>query len=397
MEQHDPKELGFDAERLERVSSITERYIEAGEIAGAVAAVARRGQVAYLRAHGRRDIEHDSPMTSDALFRIYSMSKPIATAALMMFVERGLVRLTDPLSRFVPEFAGMSVYLAGEEPPFRTEPADREILVWDLLTHTAGLAYGIGDEHPVEKEFERTVWAAAAGNPALSLADLSALIARLPLVHHPGTNWRYSVACDLMGAIIEVVTGRSFAEVLATDVFAPLGMHETWFTIPESEYPRVAQVYAMHENGLEPDADPPIMAYWGQRAHPSGGGGLVSTVADYLKFEEMLRNEGKIDDGFLLSPRTVRTMMQDHLPPGVARWDDPGAGFGFGGRVITDTRYAREYGSVGQYSWGGAANTHFWIDPQERISAVVMLQRVPAFEIQITDDIRTAVYQALVD
>ncbi|MFP4114148.1 MAG: serine hydrolase domain-containing protein [Spirochaetota bacterium] len=407
MERNRPEALGLSSRRLEQIGRIADDYIERGEVSGTVVAVVRDGSLAYVDARGSRNVELGLPMTEGTLFRIYSMTKPITTAAVMLLFERGGLRLTDPLSRFFPEFGEMGVYVSGTgasaanptsptEPSFKTVPAEREIRVWDLLTHTAGLAYGIGDEHPVEKAYERAVWAPLAQDPEMSLAEMAANIASLPLVHHPGHAWRYSIACDLLAAVVERVTGAAFADFLTHEILVPLGMTETWFTVPPSERERLAVVYEQTDAGLRPADDPPIMSFTRARRHANGGGGLVSTMHDYLRFAQMLLDEGRAGNDYLLSPRTVRMMMTNHLPPNVERWDRPGSGFGFGGQVVTDVTQLTEYGSAGRYSWGGAASTLFWVDPEERLAVVLLLQRVPGFSSRITDDLYTTVYQALV-
>lgn len=396
MESRPVEDLGFSERRLSQVAQVAERYIQAGAVSGVVVGILRHGAIAQLSAHGLRDISSGAPMATDTLFRIYSMTKPLTTAAALLLYERALIRLTDSLSTFFPGFREMEVYLAGEAPPFRTTRALREITIGDLLTHTAGLAYGIGDEHPVEKEFERTVWGALASDPELSLAEMASMVADLPLVHQPGTHWRYSIACDLLAAVVEQVTRTPFAEFLTREILQPLGMEESWFTVPEAERARLAVVYEETDAGLEPSEDPPVMSYLRPRKHANGGGGLVSTATDYLRFARMLLEGGKNGDGHLLSPQTVRLMMTNHLPPGIAGWDRPGMGFGYGGDVVTDPGQIGGYGRPGRYSWGGAASTLFWVEPELDLAAVLMLQRVPGFSSLVTNDLATSIYQAVI-
>ena len=395
-----PEELGFDPGRLARLSSVADRYIDAGSVAGVVTAVLRDGAIAWLEARGRREIDSGAPMATDTLFRIYSMTKPITSAAVMILVEEAKLRLTDPLSRYFPEYRDMEAYVGGLEPPFRTEAATREIAVRDLLTHTAGLGYGIGDEHPLEKQVQAELWETVARDRRLTLRRFAELVADLPLVHQPGTHYRYSLAIDLLGALVEEVSGMPLARFLEERLFAPLGMEDTFFTVPESKRGRLAGVYARGDGGLEPVPDPPLLAYTEPDAHPNGGGGLVSTACDYLSFAQMLLNGGRAPSGDgrpgarVLGPRTVAMMMTDHLPPRVPGWSSPGAGFGYGGKVVTDVTQLPEYGSAGRFSWGGAASTLFWVDPAERLAIVVLYQIMPYVD-DLSLDLYTTVYQAI--
>ena len=402
--RRDPADLGFDVGRLARVNDVVERARAASQCAGAVIGIVRDGALAWLSAHGARDLSTGAPMREDTLFRIYSMTKPITSAAVLMLMEETALRLTDPLSRFLPEFAEMDVYVAGKEPPFRTEPATREITIRDLLIHTAGLGYGIGDPHPVEEQLARQVWEVVDRNPELTLTEVASTFASCPLVHQPGTHWRYSVATDLLGAVIEVVSGQTLDRFLKERIFDPLGMSDTFFTVPEERRDRLAVCYTPGDDGLEPVADPPKMAFTRPTRHPSGGGGLVSTAGDYLTFAQMLLNQGCVPARAgkpverLLGPRTVSMMMTDHLPRGVGGWDGrAGFGFGYGGQVVTDATQLSTYGSVGQFAWGGAASTLFVVEPAERLAVVIMQQVVPGFVYPLPGDIGTAIYQAIVE
>ncbi len=402
--RRDPADLGFDVGRLARVNEVVQRALDANQCAGAVVGIVRDGALVWLSTHGARDLSIEAPMMEDTLFRIYSMSKPITSTAVMMLFEEAALRLTDPLSRFLPDFGQMEVYVAGDEPPFRTEPATREITIRDLLTHTGGLGYGIGDPHPVEEQLTREVWDTVDRNPEVTLLEAASAIASCPLVHQPGTHWRYSVATDLLGAVVEVVSGQSLDAFLKERIFDPLGMTDTFFTVPEERRERLAVCYTPGENGLDPAPDTPRMGFTRPTRHPSGGGGLVSTAGDYLAFMQMLLSKGRATvrtgkpGDRLLGARTVTMMMTDHLPPGVGGWEDrPGYGFGYGGRIVTDATQLSPYGSQGQFAWGGAASTIFFVDPAERLAVVVLQQVVPGFVYLLTEDIGTAVYQAIVD
>ena len=393
------EELGFNTERIARLRTVADRYIDDGKTAGVVTAVLRDRALAWVDARGCRDLAAGSTMTSDTLFRIYSMTKPVTSAAVMLLVEATTLRLTDPVSRFFPEYREMEVYVEGEAPPFRTEAARREITIRDLLTHTSGLAYGIGDEHPVEKVFETEVWAAMAEDPAMTLREVARRVAGYPLVHQPGTHWRYSSSIDLLGAIVEEVAGVPFDAFLHERIFEPLGMEDTFFTVPQTKRGRLAGVYTRGDAGLEPIADPPWMSFTSPDSHP-GGGGLVSTAADYLTFAQTLLNGGRGPDcdgrpgERILGPRTVAMMMSDHLPPNVAAWNTPGAGFGYGGQVVTDPGRFSGYGSPGRFTWGGAASTLFTIDPGDRLIFVVLHQIMPHVD-DLSTDLSTTVFQAI--
>ena len=395
-----PEALGFDGKRLAQIGDVGDRYVDTGRTAGVVTAVQRDGALAWLDARGCRDLASNAPMEPDALFRIFSMTKPITSAAVMMLVEETKLRLTDPVSGFFPEYKAMEVYVAGTEPPYQTEAATREITIRDLLTHTSGLAYGIGDEHPIEKQYEREVWEPVGRDPDLSLRELARLVSRLPLVHQPGTHWRYSIAIDLLGAIIEEVSGLSLDRFLGERFFDPLGMRDTFFTVPKEKHSRLAGIYSPGETALEPVPNLPTLPFTTPTAHPNGGGGLVSTAADYINFAQMLLNGGRAPDSGssrgerILGPRTVSMMLTDHFPRGVLGWASPGVGFGYGGSVVTDVTQLSGYGSVGRFSWGGAASTIFWIDPVERLVGV-MLQQIMPYTDALMNDVQTTVYQAI--
>lgn len=393
MRRGNPSELGFSADRLKRVDEVAQRYVDSAEVAGVDVTIGRRGLIAHRYFTG--------DAAADTLYRIYSMTKPITSVAVMILVEECRLRLTDPVSRFFSEFANMQVYVSGEAPPFETRATDREITIRDLLAHTSGLAYGIGDEHPVEQAMADTVFAAVAADRSLPLREIVRLIAELPLVHQPGSAWRYSIGIDVLGAIIEEVAECPLQEYLAKRVFEPLGMTDTFFTVPADKRSRLATLYTRGESGLEPAPETPVMAYTEPNPHPNGGGGLVSSTADYLAFAQMLLDGGigpaEYGSHRILGPRTVDLMLRDHLPPRISGWDRPGYGFGLGGSVLTDPARAGDYGTPGRFAWGGAAGTFWWIEPEEALSAVMMIQLMPADDLAMRNDLYTAVHQALMD
>lgn len=401
MQIGNPVELGFSKQRLSRIEALTNHAISEGQIAGIDVLVARRGRIAFRFTGGKRDIAAGEAIEPDTLYRIYSMTKPITSAAVMLLVEEARVRLTDPISKFFPEFGEMEVYQSGTQAPFATVPSTTPITIRHLLTHTAGLGYGIGDQHPVEKHIEATLLPLLARDPEVTLADLARELATFPLLHQPGTAWRYSLGIDVLGAIIEQVSGSSFAEFLQERLFVPLGMADTFFTVPEAKRPRLGPVYTRTDTGLEPQPDSMIMAYTRANAHPNGGGGLVSTTSDYLAFAQMLLDGGRAPDSRggdqILSPRTIDVMIRPHVAPDTPGWQRPGLGFGYGGSVVCDPDMLPSYATRRRFGWGGAAGTRFWVEPEEQLLGIVMIQLMPPETSQVVDDIQTTIWQAIVE
>jgi CubicO group peptidase (beta-lactamase class C family) len=397
MDKRNPADLGLSVDRLSQVKRVINEAIERREIAGAVVGVLRHGSLAYLEATGLRNLERELPMQEDTLFRIYSMTKPITSAAIMMLVEECRIGLHAPISRFLPGFREMEVYVGGNEPPFRTEDADREITLHDILTHTSGLGYGIGNEHPVEKTLER-LWDRIAMKRDTSLREMAELIADVPLVEQPGTAWRYSAGIDVAGALVEEVSGQTLDRFIEERILEPLGMKNTWWTVPEDERDRLAVVYTDGEAGLVPVPDIPLMAFFEPHRSLNGGGGLVGTIEDYLRFCQMLLDGGYAPEAgrHILAPATVRMMMTDHVAPSIPRTELIGSGFGYGGRVVTDTRYYRQYASEGLFSWGGAASTEFFVSPADDLAMVFMTQRMPGFTSDVNGHVWLSVFQSLI-
>jgi CubicO group peptidase (beta-lactamase class C family) len=326
------------------------------------------------------------------------MTKPITSVAVLTLFELGKLRLSDPVSHFFPQFRSMQVYQSGSAPPFQTIEAEREITIWDLLTHTSGLAYGIGNEHPAEQAFADAVWNPLVKDPDLDLEYFAEVVAEQPLLSQPGTEWRYSASADLLAAIVERIAGRGFEEYLRDTITGPLGMSDTHFTVPHSDRARFATMYGMQEDGtIAPVPDPKIMGFVRPTSHPNGGGGLVSTAHDYLQFAHMLSAGGELDGTRILGARTVELMTSNHLPGGFAVNGRQGVGFGLGVEVLRDVTSRPTYGSVGQYGWGGAATTRFWIDPRENLVVLVLLQLLPGFCRPIVDDVYAATYQAIAE
>jgi CubicO group peptidase (beta-lactamase class C family) len=382
-----PESLGLSSERLERVADLMQGEIDADVFSGSVTLIARNGQIAYFEAQGDMDLESGRPMPKDAVFRIMSMTKPVVAVALLMMVEEGKVRITDPVSRFIPELHGMRVAVAGAPPssasPASTVEAEREVTLRDLLTHTAGLMSG-GPSSAYGVEI-------GAGE---SLADVLPRLANVPLDFQPGTRWSYSgqYGFDVLVRVVEVASGMPFGEFAQQRIFDPLGMRSTFF-FPKGSQPKLATLYRRSDQGLEKMADLPFV----NGAYYSGGGGLFSTAEDYLQFALMLANGGRHGEVRLLSRKTVE-LMTSVVVPDALPGRTPGEGYGLGVRVVTDSAARNTLLSEGTFGWSGAFNTHFFVDPVENVVAIFMTQS--AFlesRQQLRDDFETAVMQALVD
>jgi CubicO group peptidase (beta-lactamase class C family) len=395
MIQCSPEEAGFSAERLERINIGMQRYIDQKLIAGIVTLVARRGRVVHFERFGMQDIEAHKPMQLDTVFRIYSMTKPITSVALMMLYEHGLFHLNDPVSKFIPEFKEVKVFVTEGELADLT----REITIRDLLTHTAGLSYGDEEDCPVDELYRQ----ADVFNPQITLQESIRRISELPLANQPGEVWRYSVATDVLGYLVEVISDMPLADFLEERILQPLGMKDTAFFVPSAKMERFATIYGQTEKGNLEVLDVAFAGGYSEnvRLH-LGGQGLVSTAADYLRFAQMVLNKGELDGVRVLGPKTVELMTTDHLPPGllpIAMGEEqmPGFGFGLGFSVLIDAAQAGIVASVGTHGWGGWASTKFWIDPQEQLIGILMLQYISSRTHPIREDFRTLVYQALVD
>lgn len=369
-----PEEVGMSSERLGRLHAGMQGLVDDGRLAGITTMVARRGRVVDFQTYGHRDLEADDPMREDAIFRIYSMSKPITGVALMMLYEEGKFRLSDPVADYIPEFANLQVAADwGPDGPVLEEP-DHPITIRELMTHTAGLAYGIGAPGPVDSLYS----ARGVLSRDQTLEDMIEKLSDLPLRHQPGTEWYYSIAVDVQGYLVEVLSGQPFDEFLQERLFDPLGMVDTGFHVPEEDHDRFVRYYGYDEDGGlvatdDPGAEPGSRPYYDPTTFFSGGGGLVSTTSDYMRFCLMLLNGGELDGVRILSPTTVDLMTRNHMPRDVPE-RSPGQGFGLDFSVVLDP-VAAEYYSVGEYYWGGAAGTWFWIDPAEELVFVGMIQQ----------------------
>jgi CubicO group peptidase (beta-lactamase class C family) len=399
----DPAELGFDPVRLTGVDRRMARYVDEGLLPGWLTVITRRGEIAHVSSYGHRDIEANLPVEVDTRWRIYSMTKPITSVAAMILQEEGAFLLTDPIRRWLPEFGDMRIYAGGSALRPDTVAATEPIRVWHLLTHTAGLTYGFHHAHPVDAMYR------AAGfddRPSAGLADHCASWARLPLMFQPGTGWNYSVATDVLGRLIEVCSGMPLDAFLAERVLAPLGMTSTGFHVDAAA--GVATLYTPDpETGRavrDPVIGPPPTS---PPSFLSGGGGLLSTAADYHRFTQFLLRGGELDGVRLLGSRTLAQMRRNHLPGGVdldmfgraASQETAmrGVGFGLGFAVLIDPVAAMTASNAGEFSWGGAASTIFWVDPVDKITVLFFTQLRPSSSYPLRANLRQQVYQALVD
>jgi CubicO group peptidase (beta-lactamase class C family) len=394
-----PEEVGFAADRLQRLVDGFAAHVEQEAIPGAVLFVARHGKVACLSAVGWRDREAADPMPIDAIFRGASITKPLAVAAALALVDDGLLQIAAPVSRYLPALANLQVGVEVHGPGGELEPAVREITIQDLMRHTAGFTYGAFGDSLVQRAYR----AADVANMRQTNAELVAKLATLPLAYQPGTTFEYGMSTDVLGAVIEVVAGMPLDRVLAERITGPLGMPDTGFRLTDEA--RLAATQADPVTGVRPDLtflyDPAAPPAWF-----SAGGGILTTATDYGRFAQMLLNGGVLDGVRVLGRKTVALMASDHLPPGVgfgpfttelgvtAPFPWFGQGFGLGVSVRIDAGRAPHPGSVGDFSWSGVSGTYFWVDPAERLVAVLMLQS-PANRVYYRSLLRQLVYQAL--
>jgi CubicO group peptidase (beta-lactamase class C family) len=398
---------GLSSDRLKRIDEfIGTQYIDSGRIPGALTMIARRGEIAHFSAQGLMDVEREKPVTQDTIYRIYSMSKPITSVALMMLYEEGHFQLTDAVSDFLPEWADTEVWVSGEYLDSKTRPPDRPMTVRDLLSHQSGLTYGDSDTHAVDRAYRNRVLRVGFDG---TLAEWSKKLATIPLMYSPGTAWNYSVSTDLCGYLVEVISGQTFDKYLQEYIFDPLGMTDTGFHVAEENHERFASCYEPNGNGefvLQDDAA--TSDYLKPPTYFSGGGGLTGTAMDYFRFCQMLLNGGTLDGTRILSRKTIDLMRSNHLPNGTSlaewaiagMWSEvkyDGLGFGLGFSVIMDIGAAQIVGSVGQYAWGGAASTAFWIDPIEEVVFVFMTQLIPSSTYPIRRELQVMVNAAIDD
>jgi CubicO group peptidase (beta-lactamase class C family) len=385
-----PEEIGLSPERLARLSQVMAGEIERRRLPGGVALIARHGRVGYFESYGERDVAAGAPMTKDAIFRIYSMTKPITSVAAMMLWEEGRFLLNDPIAKYLPDLGDLRVAVQrGTE--LELAPLERPITIQDLLRHTAGFTYEFRGPGPVQKMY----MAAKVNRRSQSNADQVASLGQLPLLHQPGTRWEYGRSTDVVGRLVEVLSDQRLSAFFRQRILGPLGMVDTAFHVPEPNHPRLAEAFPH-----DPD-DGAAVQLLEVRTAPnfeSGGGGLVSTASDYARFLQMLLNGGTLDGERLLGRKTIELMTSDHLGPitGASDLLLPGHGFGLGFAVRLQAGIAYVPGSIGQYFWGGLAGTTFWVDPQEQMFALLLIQ-APGQRDYYRTLFRDLVYSALED
>jgi len=401
---HASRTTGLSASRLNRLDSFLQtRYLDTRKLPCAVTLVERRGKIAHLSALGSMDAERQRAVAEDTIFRIYSMTKPLTSVAFMMLVEEGLVALEDPVHRFIPQWRDLGVYEAGFIGSFRTHRTSRPMRIVDLLRHTSGLTYGFQQRTNVDAAY-RKQHLGELGGPT-SLAAMIDGLARTPLEFSPGDSWNYSVATDVLGYLIGKISGQPFEQFLRNRILTPLGMHDTDFHVPQSKASRLAACYRFSpDQPMRLNDDPQTSSYLAPPAFVSGGGGLVSTLGDYLRFCRMLLNGGSLDGVRILSPKTLELMTANHLPDGkdltqlsISLFSEAsyaGVGFGLGFAVTIDPARTLMPGTAGDFSWGGMASTYFWIDPREELIVIFMTQLMPSATYPIRRELRTLVYAA---
>lgn len=400
-----PRELGLDSAKLSAIRPLLREAVEKGELSGVVTLVARHGRTAVVDSAGFANVERRSPIGSSTLFRIASMTKPVTSVAAMILVEEGQLALTDPVARYLPAFAEMTVAAgSGEAAGGGSVPARRAITIHDLLTHRSGLTYGFLDDGRVGDAYRAAGVSDGLPPREEGIGANVERLARMPLAAQPGSRFQYGLSTDVLGRIIEVVSGRSLAEFLRERLFDPLDMRDTRFYVADDQLGRLATPYAWNGRRLRPMQRAErfgtlLLAgegYQGSRTYFSGGSGLVSTAGDYARFLQMLLNGGELDGIRVLGPKTVQLIAADALA-GTAHPLGAGAGFGLGFQVITELGLAREPGSAGTLSWSGIYGTMFWADPEEQLIGIVMLQRFPTADLTLGDRFRAIAYGAVID
>ncbi len=405
LERATPEDVGLSSERLDRLSSALEQYVDEGRLAGAVAIVVRRGKIAYLEAFGHRDVEAQAPMSTDHIFRIASQTKALASVGVLLLQEEGKLLVTDPVGKHLPAFAKTKVAQPNGRGGYDVVAARRPITIRDLLTHTAGISYGMGliaNRGPAAGTWEEagiTGWYFADRDEPVG--DTMARLGELPMDAHPGERWIYGYNTDILGAMIEKISGQTLGAFLRERLFAPLGMHDTHFFLPEDKVDRLATVYSSVDGGASFDRAPDSGTMQSQGHYVNGprtafsaGAGGLSTATDYATFMQMMLNGGELNGTRILSRTTVESMVSDHLDDIPFR---AGQGFGLGFSITLDPATTGLPGSAGEFGWGGAYHSTYWADPEEEMVVVYLTQIIPAMNLDDQQKIRTLVYQAIID
>ncbi|MGW1957255.1 serine hydrolase domain-containing protein [Streptomyces sp. NPDC001920] len=399
----EPGEAGLDAKALDRLDQHFAHHVDEGRLPGYLVALARGGRVAHLATYGHRDLAAGLPVEADTLWRIYSMTKPVTAVAALLLVEEGRLSLDDPLERHLPAFAEPRVYVSGSGADTVTRPASGPIRIRHLMTHTAGLTFAFYHTHPVDALY-RAANLESAVLPGSDLAETVDVYARLPLQFEPGTEWNYSVASNVLGRVVEVVSGRSLDEFFAERIFGPLGMTDAGFCVNDEQASRLAELYGGTDTGgIEPIPGLPLH---GRPRFLSGSGGLAASAHDVHRFMELLRRRGELDGTRLLAPETVDLMASNQLPGGAdlrsfgsrPAHDEPGndgVGFGLGVSVVIDPARTRDPSVLGAFGWSGVATTTFWVDPRHDLTVQFMTQVRPRTSHTFFQDLKRLVHEAV--
>jgi len=387
--------VGFSSQRLDKIAPVMQSYIDQGKLAGTLTLVARNGKIAYLNAQGMQDKAAGIPMSEDTIFRIYSMTKPVTAVAAMTLWEQGKFHMFDPISKYLPELANMKVYVSGSGDDMVVEDAKTPIRIIDLFMHTSGFSYGFSNSE-VDKLYQKML----SQPDELNRANILTKFAELPLAHQPGTAWNYGVSTDIIGFLIEKLSGKKLGEYMQETIFNPLGMKDTGFYVPADKLSRLTQIYTADKTGqtiiMEKE---PVGDFMSDPKIHNAGGGLVSTMQDYFTFAQMMLNGGEINGVRILGRKTVNYMSSNHLPKQLIPYNSTsqGEGYGLAMSVTVNPEMAGFMSSKGNFGWAGAASTYFRVDPQEKIVMISMAQFVPIGFHRYYDDFRNLVYQALVD
>ena len=407
-----PEAMGFSSERLARIKPVMQAYVDRRGFSGMSTMLARRGKVIHFEQVGCQDRETETPMRADTIFRIYSMTKPIICTAFMTLYEEACFQLFDPVAKFIPAFAKLRVLAGNKESGYQEVALNRPVTILDLLTHTSGLTYNFLEDSPVSQMYLES----RVGEASQTLEEMIDGLLRLPLAFQPGTRWQYSLGIDVIGRLIEVISGQKLQHFLQERLFEPLGMVDTGFSVPGEKLSRLATLYGLpdiatstlstiakaYEQGYNERLDV-------EATHPAtnttsfvrGGFGLFCTMGDYMRFAQMLLSRGQLDGVRILAPKIVDLMHMNHLPKSLLPWEIGGVpslgyGFGLGSRVLLNVAESALPGSVGEFGWGGAAKTHYWVDPQEELIGILMTQYMVGFDVP-EKDFQVLAYQALME